>query len=189
MNSIARWFLRAKHWQIFLFFCVAFLIANVAMINFEMSEPASMLTFPGDLPFFIVWILCMCFFLGWLWSMGPFLSFLLQPPLQRKMRFFIFSLIYPAIYGLFFIATFSMSTTKPVILAIIFPLHFLAMFCIFYDLYFVSKALIQVETGKSATFYDYAGPFFLLWFFPVGVWFTQPRINHLYHQHRAVVES
>ncbi len=52
----------------------------------------------------------------------------------------------------------------------------------FYDLYFVSKNLVLAETSKSASFYDYAGPFFLIWFFPVGVWFIQPRINRLYGQ-------
>jgi len=54
------------------------------------------------------------------------------------------------------------------------------MFCLFYDLYFVPKSLVTVESGKQATFYDYAGPFFLKWFFPIGIWFIQPRINRLY---------
>src|SRR5262249_22613374 len=44
----------------------------------------------------------------------------------------------------------------------------------------ISKSLVLAETTKPASFYDYAGPFFLLWFFPLGVWFTQPRINRLY---------
>jgi len=59
------------------------------------------------------------------------------------------------------------------------------MFSLLYNVYFVSKTLVQAETGKPASFYDYAGPFFLLWFFPVGVWFTQPRINRLYEQHTS----
>jgi uncharacterized RDD family membrane protein YckC len=46
----------------------------------------------------------------------------------------------------------------------------------------VSKNLVLAETSKPASFYDYAGPFFLIWFFPIGVWFTQPRINRLYEQ-------
>ena len=50
----------------------------------------------------------------------------------------------------------------------------------FYNLYFVSKSLLIAETGKSATFSEYAGEFFLLWFYPIGVWLIQPRINRLY---------
>jgi hypothetical protein len=50
----------------------------------------------------------------------------------------------------------------------------------------VAKNLVKAETGKRVTFYDYAGPFFLLWFFPIGVWFIQPRINQLYaEKHNA----
>jgi hypothetical protein len=71
---------------------------------------------------------------------------------------------------------------NPSMIAVILPLHFFAMFCLFYDLYFVSKNLVMVETGKRVTFYDYAGPFFLIWFFPIGIWFIQPRINRLYEQ-------
>jgi hypothetical protein len=30
------------------------------------------------------------------------------------------------------------------------------------------------------SFYDFSGPFFLLWFFPIGIWIIQPRINRLF---------
>lgn len=69
------------------------------------------------------------------------------------------------------------------LLGIIFPLHFFAMYCMFYLLYFVSKSLTLAESGKPASFYDDSGPFFLLWFFPIGIWIAQPRINRLYERH------
>jgi hypothetical protein len=56
------------------------------------------------------------------------------------------------------------------------------MYCMFYLLYFVSKSLVLAETDKTATFYDYAGPFFLMWFYPIGIWIIQPRINRLYSE-------
>jgi hypothetical protein len=34
-------------------------------------------------------------------------------------------------------------------------------------------------THKAAGFYEYSGPFFLIWFFPIGLWIIQPRINRL----------
>jgi|HubBroStandDraft_2_1064218.scaffolds.fasta_scaffold26755_3 hypothetical protein len=74
-----------------------------------------------------------------------------------------------------------------VLLSLIFPLHFLAMFCLFYLLYFVSKSLVLAETCKPASFNDYAGPFFLIWFFPIGIWFIQPRINRQYMESFAPV--
>jgi hypothetical protein len=70
------------------------------------------------------------------------------------------------------------------LLALIYPLHVFAMICMFYLLYFVSKSLVLGETGKPASFYDYAGPFFLLWFFPAGIWIVQPRVNRLYSERK-----
>jgi len=71
-------------------------------------------------------------------------------------------------------------TLHAVLFLLIFPLHLLAMFCLFYLLYFVSKSLVLAETCKPASFNEYAGLFFLIWVFPIGVWFIQPRINRQY---------
>src|SRR6266705_2028722 len=172
MDMIANLFLRAKHWHIFLLLVGVGFIGDVALVAGSMSAPAQS---PEDfgklgLSFGIVMVLFMFCFLGWFWSMGSFLS----------------SIVQPALYVFVFIALFQSSTTNPALLAIIFPLHFFAMFCIFYALYFVSKSLVLAETNKPVTFYDYAGPFFLIWFFPVGVWFIQPRINRLYAERKNI---
>jgi hypothetical protein len=90
---------------------------------------------------------------------------IVQPELRMTSRFFRVALIYPPFYFVFFIATFQSSS--PGLFGLIIPLHLFAMVCMLYLLYFVSKSLVLVETGKPASFYDYAGPFFLLWFFPV----------------------
>jgi hypothetical protein len=62
----------------------------------------------------------------------------------------------------------------------IFPLHLFSMFCIFYCFYFNAKALKSVELQMPATFSDFAGELFLIWFFPIGVWIIQPRINKMF---------
>jgi len=182
MDMIANLFLRAKHWQIFALLVGVGFVGDVVLIVSSISATARS---PQDfgkigLPFGFVMALFMFFFLGWFWSMGSFLSSIVQPSLRLKMGFFRFALVYPGLYIFVFMALFQSSTTNPALLAIIFPFHFFAMFCIFYDLYFVSKSLVLAETSKPLSFYDYAGPFFLMWFFPIGVWFTQPRINRLY---------
>ena len=58
-----------------------------------------------------------------------------------------------------------------------------------FNLHFVSKSLALAEMQRPLSFYDYAGPFFLLWFFPIGIWFIQPRINRLYADHTTVLSS
>lgn len=62
---------------------------------------------------------------------------------------------------------------------LIFPIHIFAMFCIFYSLYFVAKTLKTAELQREVTFSDFVGEFFLAWFFPIGVWILQPRINKM----------
>lgn len=112
--------------------------------------------------------------------MGAFLDSVLQPALRLEMRVFRLALIYSVVYIPIFMAFFMSLSVNPLLFAVIFPFHLLTMPCMFYLLYFVSKSLVLAETSRAASFYDYAGPFFLLWFFPIGVWFIQPRINRLY---------
>lgn len=179
MGAVVKFFLRAKHWQIFLLlFGVGCVGGNAAMFLplATTRSPEELLKI--SLPFVFVMVLFMLCLVAWLWSMGSFLNSIQQPTPKLRLGFFRFALLYPTVYILIFSALFGAS--KPVLLALIFPLHFFAMFCLFYNFYFVSKSLAVVETGKSVSFYDYAGSFFLLWFFPVGVWFIQPRINRLY---------
>jgi hypothetical protein len=119
----------------------------------------------------------------WLWSMGSFLSSIVAPSLRLRVGFFRFALIYPALYFLPFFYIVFILNPKPTVLTLIVPFHLFATFCMFYSLYFVSKSLALAETSKPATFYDYAGPFFLIWLFPIGIWIVQPRINRIYAQH------
>lgn len=56
----------------------------------------------------------------------------------------------------------------------------LVMICLFYILSFVARSLTAVERQKQVTFYEYAGAFFLVWFYPIGIWFIQPKINALF---------
>jgi hypothetical protein len=183
MNVVASLLLRAKHWQIFFLLFGIFIVGDVAVMSSMSAAARSPQDFVKIGPLFgAVLVLSMFCTLAWFWSMGSFLSSMVPPPLRLKIGFFRFALTYPALYIFIFIALFQSISTRPALLAIIFPLHFFAVFCMFYDLYFVSKNLVLAETSKSPSFYEYAGPFFLIWFFPVGVWFIQPRINRLYGQ-------
>jgi len=181
MRAVVNFFLRAKHWQIFLLlFGIGYVGGSAAMLLPLVTARSPEELLKISLPFGLVIVLFMLCLVAWLWSMGSFLNSIGQPTSRLRLGFFRFALLYPAVYIIIFINFFG--TTRPALLALIFPLHFFAMFCLFYDLYFVSKSLALVETGKLVSFYDYAGSFFLLTFFPIGVWFIQPRINRLYAQ-------
>ena len=64
-------------------------------------------------------------------------------------------------------------------------MHLLAMAAIFYALGFTSKQLVKLEQRENVSFFNYSGPFFLFWFFPIGIWFIQPKVNKLLGQENA----
>ena len=53
------------------------------------------------------------------------------------------------------------------------------MFCMFYMLYFTSKTIKTVELQREVTFGEFIGEFFALWFYIIGIWFIQPKVNKL----------
>ena len=66
-----------------------------------------------------------------------------------------------------------------IIIAVIIPLHFFSMFCILYCFYFTAKTIKTAELERKVGFGDFVGEFLLLWFYPIGIWFLQPRVNKL----------
>jgi hypothetical protein len=179
MNVITSFFLRAKHWQLFVLLVLIPMVAEMAAaVSMSMTVRSWKDFGRADLIFVGVMLFYMLCFLAWFWSLGSFLNSIVEPALKLRTALFHFSVIYPAIYMPFFLDVFF--DVRPTVLAVILPLHFLAMFCIFYLLRFASKTLALAETGRPVSFYDYAGPFFLMWFYPIGVWIVQPRVNRLY---------
>jgi hypothetical protein len=181
MDWIRNLFVRAKHWQIFLLFVAIFAIGELPMLGYAASSASSPEGFAEA--FVVVEIVtavsALCYLL-WLWSMGSFLNSLLSPGLRLKTGVFLFTLMFTSIYVFGFMMLFQ--NVNSIGFAVIIPLLLFAAFCMFYNFYFVSKSLVIAETGKGATFSEYAGEFLLLWFYPIGIWFIQPRINRLYAQ-------
>jgi len=54
-------------------------------------------------------------------------------------------------------------------------LHILSMFGLIYSFFYVAKTFKTVELQREVSFSDFAGDFFLLLFFPIGVWIIQPK--------------
>ena len=55
----------------------------------------------------------------------------------------------------------------------------LSTFSMFYYLYFVAKTIKIAELQKKLEFVNFASEFFLIWFYPIGIWFIQPKINKI----------
>ena len=182
-------FLKAKHWQIFILLCVLPILLQMTLMPLAIIGNN-----PGDLLKFmpVIVIVYMAGFFGWFWSIAIGLQTKVPAEVHMRINRFKIFLIIPIIYILFFVGLMSSifggiiehnvepsGTMVGSFVAIIFPLHFFAMFCIFYCLYFVAKTFKTVELQREVTFSDFAGEFFLFWFFPIGVWIVQPKINKM----------
>jgi len=180
MNSVTHFFLRAKHWQIFLLIFGTYCVGEILALNsIAAARPPERVGGFGMLFWVLMALFGFCF-LAWFWAMGSFLEGIVRPELKMKLGFFRFALIYSVFYALFFFKF--VLSIHPAQVFLIVPLHLFAMFCLLYMLYFASKSLVSVEKERPVSFYDYAGPFFLLCFFPIGVWIIQPKINRLYDE-------
>ena len=181
--------LKAKHWQIFVAVLVLpFLLELILMPSFiESDKPGYMVKF---MP--LIMILFAGGLIGWLCSVAIGLQNRIPSGIKMKVRKFKILLIIPIAYIL--LITILISTgfgglihngKEPsgvmigTFMAIILPLHLLSMFGMFYSLYFVAKTFKTVELQREATFSDFAGEFFLFWFFPIGIWIVQPKINNM----------
>ncbi len=182
-------FLRAKHWHIFtVTFALPFLLQM-------MLVP---LVIVGDNPMIILKVMPVTMaillvgFFGWLWSVATGLQSKVPAGVEMKVNRFRLFFYIPMLYLVLFLLFISYgigglmesgqepgSGTIGLIIAIILPIHSFVVFCIFYCLYFVSKTYKTVELQREVSFPDFAGEFFLFWFYPVGVWILQPRISKM----------
>lgn len=175
MNAIQNFFVRAKQWQVFALLIGLSCLAEIVVLwSYPKSDRVEIPTVS-----LIAAELCWVCFVVWFWCLGSYLYSLISSDLRPSLPFFRLALLYPLAYMGIFQIVFQ-RLTSPYIFFAIFPVHLFAVFCVFFNLNFVSKSLALAENGRAVSFHDYAGPFFLLWFFPLGIWLVQPRVNHLY---------
>lgn len=192
-------FLKAKHWQLFLltfgipmifqFVMMGSMISN----NSTQAKPNLVMMFNYMKVFPLIMIIFIGVFLGWFWSVAIGLQKKVPANIKMKVKKFKVLFFIPLIYILIFMTFFSVamvqlfesgsnkisfgSVSVSGLFAVILPLHLLSMFCIFYSFYFVAKTFKTVEIQREVKFGDFAGEFFLIWFYPIGIWIIQPKIN------------
>jgi len=116
-------------------------------------------------------------FMWWLWTVAETtnsqIPVLQQRPTRLMASGFIYVLIYIAsIFG--FLVTHSMGRGPGAVILI--P-HLLAMVAMFYGLWFTAKQLATLKQNGPPPFLGTLGAFFMLWYFPIGVWFVQPVVR------------
>ncbi len=196
MNSI---FLRAKHWQLFVPLVVIPFITSIIfgvavaiiMLGHRVQRPEDAIWIFYFFP--ILFVLCGFIQFAWFWNVLTKLSKLVtirvKFPTRRIKLFFFIPIIYLCLLP-FFIAFVVEKTavSEPsvdemlqlgILGIVVFILHFFSIFCILHTIYFAAKTIRSAELQRNARFSTFVGDFFLIWIFPVGVWFVQPRINAL----------
>lgn len=178
-------FLQLKHWQLFLLLIGIPILFQVFVVSFADSnrDPKAMIVV-----LLIVMLLVTGIFFTWFYALGAGLHKKLPASVRMNLTRFKIFLVIPVIYiaWLFLFMTFAMrdanitGTSALNIAGIIVPIHLFSIFCTFYCLYFIAKELKSVEWQRPVTFSDFAGEFFLIWFFPIGIWIIQPRVNRLF---------
>lgn len=178
--------LTLKHWQLFcLLIVLPFILQltywSIAIVTMDMKW--FFLLFP------LVTLLCMAVYLGWIYTLGTQLVKKLPPGVRMNVGVFKILLAIPAVYITSIAVMIGFLPEMPALasdedamktIQLILPLHLFSMFCMFYSIYFNAKALRSAELKRKVSFSDFTGEFFLFWFFPVGIWLLQPRINKLF---------
>jgi len=171
---------RLKHWQVFAaiglpfiaaqFYLHFLLSANFDVARFEEVFTRAMLV---NIPIFSL-------FLFWLWSITVVAN--REIPSEYRPALKLYHSMLPYVVAYFLFATFIFSRPSnlqdPVVpIGLIFPFHLVAMFGMFYALVFCAKNLVMAERQQRVSFTNYVLPLFLIWFYPIGVWLIQPRVN------------
>lgn len=87
--------------------------------------------------------------------------------------------IYVIALSIYFALTYD-STEEPKWMILIIIIGQILLFYGFFTVVtFFAKTISTVDTKRAVTFYDYAGNFFMLLFFPFGVWWLVPKIRSL----------
>jgi hypothetical protein len=104
--------------------------------------------------------------------------------IKRFYFHFFFAVIYCAIILIAFNGGYDINQDNyknyGCVAAIIVPLHLFTMYCMFYLIWFIAKAISTIENKKAVRFDNYAGIFFLIWFFPIGIWWIHPKVRKIF---------
>lgn len=195
-----KWFLRAPHWKIFLIQLSPALIAPFIIFlffvlsNFDQPEPSdfSILIL---IPLLIIGTIA--FHLSYYWSIGNKLQPLLPEGVSMNPKYFNLALAVPlagvviimmAVVVAILTADENFMEPEPFFglsfVFIIFYMLFalLAMVSGFYQIYFLAKLVKTLELQREVRFEEYLLECVLFWFYIVGIWFIQPKLNQFVEQ-------
>ncbi len=165
-------FLRLRHWELFLMLVLPTLLCFMFGIPFRGIVIASIALF------------LMIVLFAWMFSIGAWSNAHLPAERQRGLLLYGIGLVLPIVYLLLYIILVMPvleSNTPPSQPPVwILPMHMLSMAGVFYGIWFTAKQFKSLQENEDANFLIFSSMFFLLFIFPLGVWIIQPSVNELY---------
>lgn len=185
---IIHWFLKAKAWKLFmlLYGLPAFVTIVFVLISIYYSD-VRIIRLVIPISGFISTITLS----GWLFSIGIGLADLLPAPEKLPSKLFKASFLPPLFFVLFIsihMISHMCTSTDDRLMSKAFFLDFdspmiiipiVAMASILYALLFAAKTIRSVELGRKPKLGENGSEDFLLWIYPIGLWFLQPKINRM----------
>ncbi len=175
-------FLRIKAWELFfLAFVAQFVLMGFSFLVVYITGSLVI----GIIINQIIMMLSFLVILRWEWLMGTKINLKISEKIRPKPAFFKFAIIFCAVFTvsftLFFIMTAFIDIASPELLSkLIMSLLVLDICLMVYSANFVAKNLMMFEKGRSVNLLEYLSTFFMIWFFPIGVWMIQPRVNRIF---------
>ncbi len=165
MNNLS-FFLRAPAWQVFL---LSVLPVAVGMWLASLTETIAMAQMSLLFGFFVE--------LAWIYSVSNYIaktySHRVEVPINRLNGALIFIII---IYILYVPGLIPEAVGSAV--------GFLAIGLNLYCIYFMARLVVMVEKERNVTINDYILTAISAYFWIIGIWFLQPRINQIYASNR-----
>lgn len=163
--------LSSKHWQLFLLICICGAWTSPSPLR-EIINSVAVVTFTL-----------------WIYAVGVYgqdrIAELGLKPMNLKLfrinviivgSFFFVGLVLSAIIGKVDQTTTNTLNLKDIIYTIG-GLYF--VFAMVQTIIFVSKTIAKIEFKREVTFGDYFNNLLLMFFYFVGIWFLQPKVNRL----------
>ncbi|WP_460615167.1 MULTISPECIES: hypothetical protein [Hymenobacter] len=159
--------LRAKHWQVFLMTVVALFLTNFTI------EDSALLT--G-----IVGAIGYCLYFVWFAVMGNTLFSHMPREIEYSLTWFLINIFLVAV-----------SCASSAILMGNHTYHaqgvealpgFYFFFAMIHVPWFLAVSLVAIEKKRKPEFGFYFGTLILFLFWPIGLWFIQPRLNKVWRQ-------
>lgn len=161
--------LRLKHWQVFLILILPLMFDDNSITGQVIR---------------IIW---MFIWTGWIYSIGTTAHDKLSKAHQISKTYFDISfasiVLYFSVTTILFDGGYSINQDNIDEFGSYGPLlmigTFYMMFNLMYMFYFSAKMLRSTVENKLVTFNSSFGYFFGFWFFPIGIWFIQPKAQQL----------